>query len=220
MDKKRLISASAVLIVATVGLTALRPEAPRETTMIPVSPAQASLEASTREAEAAREQARVGAETSRQEVPAILAARAEQERLVAEEAARQEQQRKVAAAAAAAEERRRAAEAAKPKPPTKPAAPAPAPDNSLADQGSDATRRCIMRKESGGNYSIVSKNGTYHGAYQFSRATGDATAKRMGRPDLVGVPVSRWTPAEQDQAFWTLWNHGAGRGNWPTAHGC
>jgi len=218
MNKKHLAGASSILITATLSLIWLQPNTPPRAAVMPPAPATAQESPRTVDTD---EQARVDAETARQEVPAILAARAEQERLAAEEAARQEQQRKTAAAAAAAEERRRAAAAAKP--PTKPAAPAPTTgtnNNSLADPGTDATRRCIMRKESGGNYSIVSKNGTYHGAYQFSRATGDATAKRMGRPDLVGTPVSQWTPAEQDQAFWTLWNHGAGRGNWPTAHGC
>ena len=85
---------------------------------------------------------------------------------------------------------------------------------------SESTRKCIVRKESGGNYGIVSSNGMYHGAYQFSRSTGDVAAQRMGRGDLVGTPASRWTRAEQDQAFWTMWNHGAGRGHWPTASGC
>lgn len=84
----------------------------------------------------------------------------------------------------------------------------------------EATRLCIMRKESGGNYRAVSPNGLYHGAYQFSRPTSDATAKRMGRPDLVGIPASQWSPADQDAAFWTLWDNGRGRSHWPTAKGC
>ena len=86
--------------------------------------------------------------------------------------------------------------------------------------GYESTRKCIVNKESGGNYGIVSSNGLYHGAYQFSGPTGDATAQKMGRSDLVGTPVSSWSRYDQDQAFWTLWNHGAGRGNWPTANGC
>lgn len=88
------------------------------------------------------------------------------------------------------------------------------------DAGSEGTRKCIVKKESGGNYGIVSSNGMYHGAYQFSRSTGDNAARKMGRADLVGTPVSQWSRAEQDQAFWTTWNHGAGSGNWPTARGC
>ncbi len=88
------------------------------------------------------------------------------------------------------------------------------------DAGSDGTRQCIVGKESGGNYGIVSSTGMYHGAYQFMQGTSDAAAQRMGRSDLVGVPASRWSRHDQDEAFWTIWNHGAGRGNWPTAYGC
>ena len=84
----------------------------------------------------------------------------------------------------------------------------------------EGTRQCIVSKESGGNYSIVSSNGLWHGAYQFTQGTSDAAAQQMGRGDLVGTPASQWAPADQDQAFWTIWNNGAGRGNWPTAAGC
>ena len=141
------------------------------------------------------------------EEEARLAAEAEAARLAAE------------AARIAAEE-----EAAR-----KAAANRPTNDYGIADSAytgsyysasSESTRKCIVRKESGGNYGIVSSNGSYHGAYQFSRSTGDVAAQRMGRADLVGTPASRWTRAEQDQAFWTIWNHGAGRHNWPTANGC
>ena len=88
------------------------------------------------------------------------------------------------------------------------------------DPAYEATRQCIVKKESGGNYAIVSSNGMYHGAYQFSQATANSAAVKMGRPDLVGVPPEQWNRYEQDMAFWVTWNHGAGRGNWPTAAGC
>ena len=88
------------------------------------------------------------------------------------------------------------------------------------DPGYDATRQCIVAKESGGNYDVVSSNGLWHGAYQFTQGTSDAAARQMGRGDLVGVPANQWSRADQDQAFWTIWNHGAGRHNWPTANGC
>ncbi len=88
------------------------------------------------------------------------------------------------------------------------------------DPAYEATRQCIVNKESGGNYAVVSGNGMYHGAYQFSQATADTAAVKMGRPDLVGVPPEQWNRYEQDMAFWVTWNHGAGRGNWPTAAGC
>ena len=86
--------------------------------------------------------------------------------------------------------------------------------------GYEATRQCIVNKESTGNYAVVSSNGMYHGAYQFMQSTSDAAARAMGREDLVGVPASQWNRAEQDEAFYTMWNHGAGRSHWPTAAGC
>ena len=88
------------------------------------------------------------------------------------------------------------------------------------DPAYEATRQCIVNKESTGNYSVVSSNGMYHGAYQFMQSTSDAAARAMGREDLVGVPASQWNRAEQDEAFYTMWNHGAGRSHWPTAAGC
>jgi hypothetical protein len=84
----------------------------------------------------------------------------------------------------------------------------------------ERTRKCIVRKESHGNYRIVSSGGSYRGAYQFNSHLARATAKRMGRSDLVNKPFNHWSRFDQDKAFWTVWNHGRGRGNWPTARGC
>jgi hypothetical protein len=84
----------------------------------------------------------------------------------------------------------------------------------------EGTRKCIVRKESHGNYRIASRTGKYRGAYQFNAHLARATAKRMGRPDLAGKNFNHWSRFEQDKAFWTVWNHGKGRGNWPTARGC
>ena len=84
----------------------------------------------------------------------------------------------------------------------------------------EGTRKCIVRKESRGNYRVVSRGGTYRGAYQFNAHLARATAKRMGRPDLADKTFNHWSRFEQDKAFWTVWNHGRGRGNWPTARGC
>jgi hypothetical protein len=84
----------------------------------------------------------------------------------------------------------------------------------------ESTRKCIVRRESHGNYRIVSRGGSYRGAYQFNAHLARATAKRMGRSDLVRKPFNHWSRFDQDKAFWTVWNHGRGRGNWPTARGC
>ena len=157
------------------------------------------------EAEALRlaEEARIAAEAE--------AARVAEEARIAAEAAAAE-----AAAAEAAEAARRAAN----QPTNDSGIENSAYTGSYYNPSFESTRKCIVRKESGGNYGIVSSNGSYHGAYQFSRSTGDTAAQKMGRPDLVGTPASRWSRYEQDQAFWITWNHGGGRGNWPTASGC
>ena len=159
------------------------------------------------------------------ETLAVLQAE-EEARLAAEaEAARIAAEAEAARLAAEAEAARIAAEEAA----RKAAANRPTNDYGIADSaytGSyyssayESTRKCIVRKESGGNYGVVSSNGLWHGAYQFTIGTGNNAARQMGRPDLVGTPANRWTRAEQDQAFWTIWNHGAGRHNWPTANGC
>jgi hypothetical protein len=58
----------------------------------------------------------------------------------------------------------------------------------------EALRQC----ESGGNYSIVSGNGLYHGAYQFNQGTWDSTASGVW-PQLVGVDPANASPANQDK---------------------
>jgi hypothetical protein len=84
----------------------------------------------------------------------------------------------------------------------------------------ERTRRCIVRKESGGNYRIASRTGKYRGAYQFNAHLASHTARRMGRPDLARKPMNRWSRFNQDKAFWLVWDNGRGRSHWPTARGC
>ena len=89
------------------------------------------------------------------------------------------------------------------------------------DRRHEATRRCIVRRESGGNYRISSPGGSYRGAYQFNAGLARATASRIGRADLARKPFNTWSRFHQDKAFWTVWNHGRGRGHWrSTAHPC
>jgi hypothetical protein len=91
---------------------------------------------------------------------------------------------------------------------------------SYYDKRYEGTRKCIVRKESGGNYRISSSSGRYKGAYQFNSSLANSTARKMGRPDLVNKPMNTWSRYDQDKAFWTVWNHGKGASNWPTRHGC
>jgi hypothetical protein len=85
----------------------------------------------------------------------------------------------------------------------------------------EGTRKCIVRRESGGNYRISSPGGRYRGAYQFNAGLARATANKMGRSDLARTPISSWSRFDQDKAFWVVWNHGRGAGHWrSTRHRC
>lgn len=85
----------------------------------------------------------------------------------------------------------------------------------------EGTRKCIVRRESGGNYRISSPGGRYRGAYQFNAGLARATASKMGRSDLARTPISSWSRFDQDKAFWVVWNHGRGAGHWrSTRHRC
>ena len=232
MKTKHAALTGTAILVAAASLVVLRPSVQSSGAVIPPSAQESAVTAIQQVDDAAREAARIEAGRSRAAIPQLEAAREEARRL-AEEQARQAAEAKAREEAAAAKAREAAAAQARreaARQPTANAAPAPRPtvDSGIApstytgpmyNAAYEGTRTCIVRKESGGNYGIVSSNGAYHGAYQFSRSTADAVAARMGRGDLVGTPASRWSRAEQDMAFWTLWNNGAGRANWPTARG-
>ncbi len=81
--------------------------------------------------------------------------------------------------------------------------------NAISDAGLARLRAC----ESGGNYSSVSSNGTYRGAYQFSRSTWNSTAARF-YPHLRGVDPAAAAPYDQDRMTRALWANG-GPGHWP-----
>jgi hypothetical protein len=51
--------------------------------------------------------------------------------------------------------------------------------------------------EASGDYTIVSYDGSYRGAYQFSQATWDSVASRWYRA-MVGVDPAAAAPADQD----------------------
>jgi hypothetical protein len=72
---------------------------------------------------------------------------------------------------------------------------------------------CVRKRESGGNYQIVSANGMYYGAYQFLRSTWDSAAKIAGRPDLVGLAPNTVAPADQD-AVALAYYHAVGSSPW------
>ncbi len=69
--------------------------------------------------------------------------------------------------------------------------------------------------EASGNYQISSRNGLYHGAYQFDQSTWDGTAKKAGRTDLVGILPAKADPADQDAMALELYRS-RGAQPWPT----
>jgi hypothetical protein len=106
--------------------------------------------------------------------------------------------------AAAAEAERVAAEQARAA-----AAAQAAAARSAMGGGWAALRRC----ESGGDYGAVSANGTYRGAYQFSRSTWNSVAARS-MPHLVGVDPAAASPADQDAMALALYRS-SGANPWP-----
>jgi hypothetical protein len=99
--------------------------------------------------------------------------------------------------------------------------------------GNEDVRRCIMMRESKGNYRA--SNGTYHGAYQMSSALARGATwmmqkdvrKEMGEEGVKILQALRsttpntWNRYWQDRAFWTIWRNGAGAGHWRGgSHGC
>jgi hypothetical protein len=78
----------------------------------------------------------------------------------------------------------------------------------------EAVRKCIVHRESRGHYGVVNRYSGAAGAYQVMGPLRRYGAKKMGKPWLAGTPVNRWSRADQDRFFWTVWDHGRGRSHW------
>ena len=72
------------------------------------------------------------------------------------------------------------------------------PYPNLPDPALNPFLTCVVQAESGGNYGVVSPNGLYMGAFQFSQPTWNSAASSAGLGLLVGVPPNLATKAEQD----------------------
>lgn len=81
--------------------------------------------------------------------------------------------------------------------------------NVVSDSGLARLRAC----ESGGNYGISSRSGTFRGAYQFNRSTWNGVAARH-YPELRGVDPAAASPFDQDRMARALWSE-RGRQPWP-----
>ena len=91
----------------------------------------------------------------------------------------------------------------------------PAPEAAAPAQPTPEQWAALRHCEASGNYSIVSSNGLYHGAYQFYQPTWDGLASQIGRTDLVGLAPSQASAADQDALALLLWQQ---RGNQPWPH--
>jgi Transglycosylase-like domain len=100
-----------------------------------------------------------------------------------------------------------------PPPPLPPAEPVTAPAAVVASGPGDAALEALRDCESDGDYSAVSPEGWYRGAYQFSQGTWDSVASRS-RPDLVGVDPAVAGPSDQDDMARAIYDE-AGGSPWP-----
>jgi len=105
---------------------------------------------------------------------------------------------------------------------TRAAAPAPtataaAPGTAIANQSLPPFLQCVLRVESGGDYSAVSPDGLYMGAFQFSQSTWNVAAQLAGMPQLIGVPPNTASPADQNALAIALYD---ADGQQPWLDGC
>ncbi|MFT6899715.1 MAG: hypothetical protein ACJA13_004156 [Paraglaciecola sp.] len=71
--------------------------------------------------------------------------------------------------------------------------------------------------EASGRYDISSRDGKYHGAYQFNQETWNVTARSVGREDLVGIKPSVASSEDQDSLALALFRE---RGSQPWGPKC
>lgn len=149
----------------------------------------------------------------------------ERERIAAEKRAKEEAARKEAARkaeaqrrvelAAAAEKARKQREANSKPRVYKPKVQQPRTNtnNSNNHVAPGGIAACIRKYESGGNYRALNPSSGASGAYQFMDGTWQSVTGLPGK-------AMNYSPAQQDAAFWKLWNNGRGANQWVTAPKC
>lgn len=75
-------------------------------------------------------------------------------------------------------------------------------------------RKCIVKRESEGQYGVINKGSGAMGAYQFMPNWNNGLAYMIGKPKLRNVPINQWSRVDQDHGFWVAWNNGAGAKHW------
>lgn len=87
-----------------------------------------------------------------------------------------------------------------------PASPPPSAPSVGTAPALNSFLQCVLQAESGGNYSVVSPNGQYMGAFQFSQSTWNQAAQLAGMPYLVGVAPNTASVAQQNALAVALYN--------------
>jgi hypothetical protein len=72
----------------------------------------------------------------------------------------------------------------------------------------------VMMCESRGDIRAENPSSSASGKWQLVQGTANAAASAIGRPDLIGIPASQWSEADQDAAARWLYDGGNGRGHW------
>lgn len=76
-------------------------------------------------------------------------------------------------------------------------------------------RKCIVHRESRGNYAARNRSSSAQGAYQFlDRLWRVPLSRKLNSPKLKYVPIYRWSKLHQDKAFWLVWDNGKGKSHW------
>jgi len=94
-------------------------------------------------------------------------------------------------------------------------------------QAGEQFRRCVIHRESRGNYRAANDSG-HHGGYQFNDAAWRVSLTHMMRTEhdqlratavqLRALPINRWPRYWQDRAFFTALNYHAPFSGWRHWH--
>lgn len=95
------------------------------------------------------------------------------------------------------------------------------------DPADDDRRRCILARESHGNYRAANSTSSARGGYQFLDSQWRDSLVWMMLADepkpsphrreireLRDQPIHTWNRYWQDRAFWTVWRYGDGAHHW------
>ncbi len=79
----------------------------------------------------------------------------------------------------------------------------------------ESVRKCIVHRESRGNYAARNPYSSAQGAYQFlDNLWRVPLSEKLNKPHLRTIPIYKWSKSDQDRAFWLVWDNGRGKSHW------